>query len=61
MALAFALGVGTQNTKNEWLEVFYQKPIFQPEAQLIDAAKAAGYTGGNQAIELDSAKIGDTS
>ena len=42
MALAFALGVGTQNAKNEWLEVFYQKPVFQPAADLIEAAKAAG-------------------
>ncbi len=57
MALAFALGVGTQNQKNEWLEVFYQKPVFQPSADLISAAKTAGYQGGNQAIELDSAKL----
>ncbi len=57
MALAFALGLGTQNAKNEWLEVFYQKPIFQPSADLIEAAKTAGYEGGNQAIELDSSKL----
>ena len=57
MALAFALGVGTQNKNSEWLEVFYQKPVFQPSADLISAAKAAGYQGGNQAIELDSAKL----
>jgi len=57
MALAFALGVGTQNKSSEWLEVFYQKPVFQPSADLISAAKAAGYQGGNQAIELDSAKL----
>lgn len=57
MALAFALGVGTQNKNNEWLEVFYQKPVFQPSSDLINAAKAAGYQGGNQAIELDSAKL----
>ena len=57
MALAFALGVGTQNKNSEWLEVFYQKPVFQPSADLLSAAKAAGYQGGNQAIELDSAKL----
>ncbi|MEH6343726.1 MAG: 2,3,4,5-tetrahydropyridine-2,6-dicarboxylate N-succinyltransferase [Bermanella sp.] len=57
MALAFALGVGTQNKNSEWLEVFYQKPVFQPSADLISAAKAAGYQGGNQAIELDSVKL----
>jgi 2,3,4,5-tetrahydropyridine-2-carboxylate N-succinyltransferase len=57
MALAFALGVGTQNSKNEWLEVFYQLPVYQPEALLIKAAKTVGYAGGNQAIELDAAKL----
>jgi len=57
MALAFALGVGTQNAKNEWLEVFYQKPVFQPAADLVEAAKSAGYTGGNQAIELNAEKL----
>ena len=57
MALAFAIGVGTQNSKNEWLEVFYQLPVYQPEAALIEAAKTAGYEGGNQAIELDTAKL----
>jgi len=57
MALAFALGVGTQNAKNEWLEVFYQKPVFQPAADLVEAAKSAGYTSGNQAIELNAEKL----
>ncbi|MEY8264332.1 MAG: 2,3,4,5-tetrahydropyridine-2,6-dicarboxylate N-succinyltransferase [Bermanella sp.] len=57
MALAFALGVGTQNAKNEWLEVFYQQPVFEPSAELVAAAKSAGYEGGNQAIELDADKL----
>jgi 2,3,4,5-tetrahydropyridine-2-carboxylate N-succinyltransferase len=54
MALAFALGVGTQNSKKEWLEVFYQKPVYQPAADLVAAAKSVGYTNGNQAIELNA-------
>jgi len=57
MALAFAMGVGTQNKKGEWLEVFYQKPVYQPAADLVEAAKAAGYEGGNQAIALDAGKL----
>jgi len=57
MALAFAMGVGTQNKKGEWLEVFYQKPVYQPTAELVEAAKAAGYEGGNQAIALDAGKL----
>ena len=53
MSLAFAIGVGTKNRKNEWLEVFYAKPAYQPSAALLSAAKeTAGYVGGNQAIEL---------
>lgn len=57
MALAFAMGVGTQNKKGEWLEVFYQQPVYQPTADLVEAAKAAGYEGGNQAINLDADKL----
>ena len=57
MALAFAMGVGTQNKKGEWLEVFYQKPVYQPAAEFVEAAKAAGYEGGNQAIALDASKL----
>lgn len=57
MALAFALGIGTHNQNQQWLEVFFQKPVYQPEAALIEAAKSAGYTAGNQAIELDAAKL----
>lgn len=59
MALAFALGVGSQNKKNEWLEVFYQKPVYQPSSDLIDAAKSIGYAGGNQAIQLSSAQASE--
>ena len=57
MALAFAIGVGTQNAQGEWLEVFYQKPVYQPETALVDAAKSVGYEGGNQAISLDADRL----
>lgn len=55
---AFAIGVGTQNSKNEWLEVFYPAPVFKPNATLIAAAKSAtSYTSGNQAIELNKETV----
>ncbi|OUS24914.1 2,3,4,5-tetrahydropyridine-2,6-dicarboxylate N-succinyltransferase [Gammaproteobacteria bacterium 45_16_T64] len=58
MSTAFAIGVGTQNSQNEWLEVFYQQPIYQPSDSLVDAVKASiNYTAGNQAIEVDSAAL----
>lgn len=55
---AFGLGVGTQNQKGAWLEVFYPEPVLQPDASVVKALKAAlGYSGGNHAIELDAVKL----
>ena len=58
MSYAFAIGVGTQNSKQEWLEVYYQQPALNPDQSLVDAAKESlGYNGGNQAIEVDSDRL----
>jgi 2,3,4,5-tetrahydropyridine-2-carboxylate N-succinyltransferase len=58
MSTAFAIGLGTKNTKGEWLEVYYQAPLFQPNADIINAAKdAIGYEAGNQAIEVDGGEL----
>lgn len=51
---SFAIGVGSQNQKGDWLEVFYPAPVIKPGAELIEAAKDAGYEGGNTTIELDA-------
>lgn len=53
---SFAIGVGTQNSKGEWLEVYYPQPILKPGGELMEAAKATGYSGGNEAIELDKSQ-----
>ncbi|MGK0250076.1 MAG: 2,3,4,5-tetrahydropyridine-2-carboxylate N-succinyltransferase [Oleispira sp.] len=58
MSTAFAIGLGTKNTKGEWLEVYYQAPLFQPSADIIAAAKdALDYKAGNQAIEVDGGEL----
>ncbi len=58
MSTAFAIGLGTKNAKGDWLEVYYQAPLFQPSADIIAAAKdAIGYEGGNQAIEVDGGEL----
>ena len=58
MSTAFAIGLGTKNTKGEWLEVYYQAPLFQPSADIIAAAKdAISYEGGNQAVEVDGGEL----
>ena len=52
-----ALGMGTKNTKGEWLEVFYPQPVIQPDASWAQACEKVGYQNGNQALELDDAGL----
>ncbi|MEB0039602.1 MULTISPECIES: 2,3,4,5-tetrahydropyridine-2,6-dicarboxylate N-succinyltransferase [unclassified Pseudomonas] len=52
---SLAFGIGTQNRKGAWLEVFYAQPLLKPSAELVAAiAPALGYTGGNQAIAFNT-------
>ena len=37
-AFAFGLGVGTQNGRGEWLEIFFPQPLLAPSAALAQAA-----------------------
>lgn len=56
--LCIAFGVGTKNSNNEWLEVFYPKPLFQPNASLVKAlGSIVGYQDGNKAIEFSTAQV----
>lgn len=51
---SFALGIGTRDSKDNWLEVYYPRPSLRPPAELMDQiAEVCGYTGGNRAIEPD--------
>jgi 2,3,4,5-tetrahydropyridine-2-carboxylate N-succinyltransferase len=54
-----AFGIGTRNSKGEWLEVFYPVPIFNPSEQDVQRyAEALEYKGGNAVINLNEDKIG---
>ncbi len=56
--LSIAFGTGSKNSRNEWLEVFYPKPVFQPTAKLLTVlAQVIDYQGGNQAIEFPAEQI----
>ena len=44
-AFAFGLGIGTQNRRGEWLEVFYPQPLLAPGEALLDAL-GDGFDGG---------------
>ena len=55
---ALAFGIGTKNSKDEWLEVYYPKPLFRPDQSLVDEiAAVTGYKGGNAEIELPDATV----
>lgn len=55
---SLGLGVGTRNSSGSWLEVFYPAPLLNPDdATTTAVVDTLGYAGGNQVIDLDSAKL----
>jgi len=57
---ALGLGIGTQNEKGDWLEVFYATPLLNPAPASAEAiAKVVGYSGGNQAIAINHEQADD--
>ncbi len=57
---AFGLGVGTKSAKGDWLEVYYNAPLLNADAALVDAVAAKiGYAGGNAAIEIEESRLKD--
>lgn len=55
---AFGLGVGTQSAAGDLLEVYYNQPLLQADAALVEAAAAVvGYTGGNEAIVINNSQL----
>jgi 2,3,4,5-tetrahydropyridine-2,6-dicarboxylate N-succinyltransferase len=57
---ALGLGVGTQNSKGNWLEIFYAAPLLNPSTATANAiAKVIDYQEGNQAISITNAQAGE--
>lgn len=55
---ALGLGIGTQNSEGQWLEVFYSNPVLSPEKAVIDAIiESTSYTTGNDTIILDESDL----
>ncbi|MFI0474337.1 2,3,4,5-tetrahydropyridine-2,6-dicarboxylate N-succinyltransferase [Halomonas sp. HMF6819] len=51
--LSFALGIGTQNTQGDWLEIYYPAPLFKPAESLVSAVqKALDAPAGTQAVSF---------
>ncbi len=51
-AFAFGLGVGTRNSKGDWLEVFFPRPLLAPPASLL-----AAVAGFDSAAALDKSGL----
>lgn len=50
---ALGLGVGTQNSKGEWLEAFFPQPLLNPDPVLASVvADTLGYKEGNSTLAL---------
>ncbi|EPJ46498.1 MAG: tetrahydrodipicolinate N-succinyltransferase [Osedax symbiont Rs2] len=58
---AFGIGIGTQSTSGDWLEVYYNKPLLNPSEQLIKAVgDCVGYEAGEDAaIEICQEQLKD--
>lgn len=55
---SLAFGIGTKNSNQQWLEVFFPQPLFKPDHKLSEGITAVlDYDGGNQDIDLDDATI----
>lgn len=52
------IGVGTHNSKGEWLEAFYPRPLLSPSTEVTKVlVDALAFSGGNHAINLDAARM----
>ena len=48
MAIWFAIGMGSKNSKGEWLEVYYPKNLINPSESIVSKAKELiGYKNAN--------------
>jgi 2,3,4,5-tetrahydropyridine-2-carboxylate N-succinyltransferase len=55
---SFALGIGTKDTKGNFLEVYFPEPWLNPsEEQLAPLLKTLGYQGGNVTLEVPSVQV----
>jgi len=51
--LSFALGIGTQNTQGDWLEIYYPAPLLSPDDRLVAAAaRVLDAPDGNAAVSF---------
>lgn len=55
-AFAFGLGVGTLNSKGQWLEVYFPQPLLGPSTELAQAAAVCDSNTALDAAQLQNLK-----
>jgi len=58
---AFGIGIGTQSSKGDWLEVYYNLPVINPTESLVNAvAQVIDYeAGSDSAIDICQEQLAD--
>ncbi|WKD51205.1 2,3,4,5-tetrahydropyridine-2,6-dicarboxylate N-succinyltransferase [Microbulbifer spongiae] len=55
---SIGFGIGTCNSKGDWLEVFYPKPLFKPSTAVAAAVKETLHIdGGNHSLPLSATHL----
>ncbi|WGL16578.1 2,3,4,5-tetrahydropyridine-2,6-dicarboxylate N-succinyltransferase [Microbulbifer bruguierae] len=55
---SIGFGVGTQNSKGDWLEVYFPQPLLNPADAIANAVTGAlSIGGGNVAVALEQAQL----
>ena len=58
MSFAFGIGIGSRNQKQEWLEVYYQHPVYEPDAELARLVREnVDGLEGNAAVNADANQL----
>ena len=58
MSFAFGIGIGTQNQKQEWLEVFYQNPLYLPDPTLTEVvSNTLGPASANRIVAVTDEQL----
>ena len=58
MTIALGLGIGTKNSKGDWLDTYFPAPMYQPSESLVAELRSlVNLDSGNQTLELTSEQL----
>ena len=58
MTIALGLGIGTKNSKGDWLDTYFPAPMYQPSESLVAELRSlVNLDSGNQTLELTTEQL----